>query len=78
VFENTIRDGIKAGHFRQGLDSRLTMPAILGMANAVPAWHRKENLSLERIAADFIEFVMGGIAAVRGPSSRPSNARLRF
>jgi len=40
------------------------MLAILGMANAVPAWYRKENLSTERISSEFIRLLLSGIAQV--------------
>jgi AcrR family transcriptional regulator len=64
IFETTIRDGIRSGDLRRDLDPRLTMLAILGMANAVPSWYQKENLSIERITTEFIRFVLKGIAQV--------------
>ncbi len=64
IFENTIRDGIRSGDLRRDLDPHLTMLAILGMANAVPAWYRKENLSTERISSEFIRLLLSGIAQV--------------
>lgn len=61
VFESTIRDGIRTGDFRSDIDPHLTMLAILGSANAVPSWYRKEGYSLERIAADMIRMILSGI-----------------
>ncbi len=74
IFETTIRDGIRSSDLRRDLDPRLTMLAILGMANAVPSWYRKENLSIERITTEFIRLVLNGIAQV--PDGR-SPARSR-
>jgi TetR/AcrR family transcriptional regulator, cholesterol catabolism regulator len=63
VFEATVREGVRSGDFQSDLDPHLTMLAILGAANAVPSWYRKEGYSLEKIAADIIRMVLGGISS---------------
>jgi AcrR family transcriptional regulator len=62
VFEETVRDGIRAGDFRGDLDARLTMLAILGAANNVSSWYHKEGMSLEKIADNMIRLILDGIA----------------
>jgi AcrR family transcriptional regulator len=62
IFEDVLRAGIKSGEFRTDLDPRLAALAVLGMANAVPAWHGKEpHASIERVAAAFSAVVLDGI-----------------
>jgi TetR/AcrR family transcriptional regulator, cholesterol catabolism regulator len=61
IFEATIREGIRSGDFRGDIDARLTMLGILGMANAVSSWYRKEGFSVERIASEFIAIILAGI-----------------
>ncbi len=67
VFEDVIRQGIRAGEFRSDLDPRLTALAVLGMANSVAAWYGKENASIERIGTDFVRLVLTGIASAKFP-----------
>jgi hypothetical protein len=43
------------------MDTRLTTLAILGMANAVASWYRKEEVPIERISAEFARLVGDGI-----------------
>ena len=61
IFENVIRDGVRSGEFRAGLDPRLTTLAILGLANAVASWYGKENASIERVGNEFVALVLNGI-----------------
>jgi TetR/AcrR family transcriptional regulator, cholesterol catabolism regulator len=61
VFANVIAAGMAAGEFRPDIDPRLVTLAILGMANAVAAWHRKESASIDRISAEFARLVLDGI-----------------
>jgi len=61
IFEGVLRAGMRSGHFRADIDSRLTTLAILGMANAVSAWYAKENASIERIGTEFVRLVLTGI-----------------
>ena len=53
IFEDVIKDGVRSGEFRNDLDTRLATLAILGMANAVAGWYRKEEVPIERIADAF-------------------------
>lgn len=68
IFEEVIKDGIANGEFHADLDPRLTTLAILGMCNAVPAWYRKENRSLEEIGDCFAALMIDG--ATRRPAPR--------
>ena len=43
IFEQVISEGIASGEFRPNLDVRLAALAILGMCNAAPGWHIKEE-----------------------------------
>jgi TetR/AcrR family transcriptional regulator, cholesterol catabolism regulator len=61
VFANVIKAGMEAGEFRPDIDPRLATLAILGMANAVAAWHGKENASVDRISAEFARLVLDGM-----------------
>jgi AcrR family transcriptional regulator len=63
VFANVIKAGVAAGEFRAAIDPRLVTLAILGMANAVAAWHGKESASIDRISAEFARFILDGILA---------------
>jgi len=69
IFESVIRQGIRRGEFRVDADPRLATLAILGMCNAVAAWYGKENASMERIAKEFVELALQGLAAP-APKSR--------
>jgi TetR/AcrR family transcriptional regulator, cholesterol catabolism regulator len=71
IFEEVIREGISKGEFRPDLDPRLTALAILGMCNATSTWHRKENVTIARIAAEFAQL------AIDGMGKRPTPRRRR-
>jgi AcrR family transcriptional regulator len=61
IFEDVIREGVRSGEFRHDLDTRLATLAILGMANAAVSWYRKEDVSIDRIAAEFARLVRDGM-----------------
>jgi AcrR family transcriptional regulator len=63
IFEAVIRQGVHQGEFRGDADPRLATLAILGMCNAVAAWYGKENVSMERIASEFVALVLQGVVA---------------
>ena len=67
IFEDVIKEGIADGEFRSDLDPRLMTLAILGMCNAPSSWHRKENVTVARIAAEFVRFAIDGIGLRPGP-----------
>jgi TetR/AcrR family transcriptional regulator, cholesterol catabolism regulator len=68
IFEDVLKEGVRKGEFRSDMDTRLTALAILGMANAVASWYRKEEVPIERISAEFARLVGDGI---RVEPSRP-------
>lgn len=83
TLERTIEDVIKAGinqrAFRKDADPRLATLAILGMCNAVAAWYPKENVSIERIGAQFASLVMRGLAEPSGgPGGQNRRRRANF
>ncbi len=61
IFEDVIKEGVAKGEFRTDLDTRLATLAILGMCNAVPSWHRKENASIAQIGEEFARLVIDGV-----------------
>jgi AcrR family transcriptional regulator len=64
IFEDVLRVGRESGEFRADLNPRLTALAILGMVNAVPAWHEKERgADLDRITGEFAALVLDGVRA---------------
>lgn len=62
IFETVLRQGMRKGDFRSNADPRLAALAILGMANAVSGWYRKENASIERIGSEFVALALEGLA----------------
>jgi hypothetical protein len=62
LFESLISEGVAAGEFRAGLDSRLATLGILGMCNAALTWYGiEEGATIERIAAEFADMVLDGL-----------------
>lgn len=60
IFERVIRDGIRNGEFRASLNPRLAVLGLLGMMNSVSAWHVREAVPLERIAATLCDLALLG------------------
>ena len=69
IFHDVIQEGIDEGEFRAGLDPRLATLAILGMANAVASWYRKEAVPIERICTELVRLVAEG--ALTRKAARP-------
>src|SRR5437899_3199133 len=61
VFQDVLKEGVRRGEFRPDLDTRLAVLGILGMANAVANWYRKEEVAIERIGAAFARLVVDGV-----------------
>ena len=61
IFEDVLKEGVRRGEFRSDLDTRLAVLAILGMANAVAHWYSKEEVSIDRIAAEFVRLLCDGV-----------------
>ena len=79
TIEDVIRAGISQRAFRKDADPRLATLAILGMCNAVAAWYPKENVSIERIGAQFASLVVQGLAEpARGPGGPKRRGRAGF
>jgi AcrR family transcriptional regulator len=68
IFEDVLKEGVRRQEFRSDLDTRLTTLAILGMANAVASWYRKEEVPIERISTEFARLILDG--ARRKPAGR--------
>jgi TetR/AcrR family transcriptional regulator, cholesterol catabolism regulator len=77
VFQDVLREGVRRGEFRPDLDTRLAMLGILGMANAVANWYRKEEAAIERISAEFARLVLDGVKKQPKPRS-PIRGTRRF
>lgn len=57
-----IRDGIKAGEFRQ-VDAKIAAFAVLGAVNWIARWYRPEgSLHAPELGAQFAEHLVGGLA----------------
>jgi AcrR family transcriptional regulator len=63
IFEDVLKEGVRRQEFRSDLDTRLATLAILGMANAVASWYRKEEVPIERISAEFARVILDGARA---------------
>jgi TetR/AcrR family transcriptional regulator, cholesterol catabolism regulator len=74
VFEDVVKEGVRRGEFRADLDTRLTVLAILGMANAAANWYRHEEVAIERISGEFARLVVDGVKKRRKPRSRGRRA----
>jgi len=61
LYEDVLREGVRRGEFRADLDTRLAVLGILGMANAVANWYRKEEVAVVRISAEFARLVLDGV-----------------
>jgi TetR/AcrR family transcriptional regulator, cholesterol catabolism regulator len=61
LFEDVLREGVRRGEFRADLDTRLAVLGILGMANAVANWYRKEDVAVARISAELARLVLDGV-----------------
>jgi AcrR family transcriptional regulator len=70
IFEDILKEGVRSGEFRHDLDTRLATLAILGMANAAAGWYRKEEVAIERIAAEFARLVLDGMVRPAGTRRR--------
>ena len=68
IFEDVLKEGVRKGEFRSDMDTRLTTLAILGMANSVASWFRKEEVAIERISGEFARLTVDGIR--KGPAGR--------
>jgi AcrR family transcriptional regulator len=77
VFEDVLKDGMRRGEFRADLDTRLATLGILGMANAVASWYRNEDVTVERISAEFARVVLDGVKKPRrhAPAARTRPTR---
>ena len=71
VFEDVVKEGVRTGEFRRGLDTRLITLAILGMCNEVSSWFRKENAEMRDISGQFVRLVLDGV------SERPNRDKSR-
>src|SRR5882757_263453 len=76
AFESVLKEGVRRGEFRSDLDTRLAVLGILGMANAVANWYRAEAVAVDRIIAEFVRLLVGGVAK-RPKPRRGSIARRR-
>ncbi len=68
IFEDVVTEGMRTGEFRADLDARLVTLAVLGMANSVATWYRKENAPIPRISDEFARLIIEG--AIKTPPER--------
>lgn len=73
IFEDVLKEGVRTGEFRVDLDTRLATLAILGMANAVSAWYRKEDVPISRIVDEFARLTLLGV--VKTPPRHRARSR---
>jgi hypothetical protein len=53
----------------------LAVLGILGMANAVARWYRAEEVTIDRISAEFARLLVAGVAKRPKPPRRPTAMR---
>ncbi len=73
VLEDVLREGVRRGEFRSDLDTRLAMLGILGMANTVASWYRREEVPVDRIIAELARVALEGV--LRQPRRRTARKR---
>lgn len=61
LFEELIRNGVAAGVFRNSIDPRQTVLAILGLCNSTFDWHRPEHGPIEKVAEAHAALLSDGI-----------------
>ncbi len=70
IVEQVLREGVRRGEFRRGLDCRLVALAAIGMCNASTAWYgRQPHASLERICGAFSQVLVEGVARSEPPAT---------
>jgi AcrR family transcriptional regulator len=73
VLEDVLREGVRRGEFRSDLDTRLAVLGILGMANAVASWYRREEVPVDRIIAELARLAVEGV--IEQPRRRTARKR---
>ena len=61
AFEDVLKEGVRRGEFRSDLDTRLAVLGILGMANGVASWYRREEIGIDRIGAELVRLIVDGV-----------------
>lgn len=79
IVQQVLQEGVRAGEFRRGLDSRMAALATIGMCNAAAAWYGREpDAPLERISGAFAQLLVEGIARPQpAPTARKRRATPR-
>lgn len=77
IFEGVLKDGQRSGEFRSEMDTRLATLSILSVVNGCAAWYEREQVSIERIGGEFIQFILGGIAQPAGARDAKSRQNAR-
>lgn len=76
IVQQVLQEGIAAGLFRRGLDTRMAALALLGMCNAAAAWYGREpRATLERISTAFSRLLLDGVRRPAAPARGRRDAR---
>jgi AcrR family transcriptional regulator len=71
LIEDVLKSGVRSGEFRHDLDCRLAALGLLGLVNAVAAWHGKEpKTTIDRIASEYARLYLGGVGIARATGQR--------
>ena len=64
--ETVVREGVRSGEFRDGLEPKMAAFAILGVTNWSYQWFNPAGaLSVDELAALHIDFILNGMLAVK-------------
>lgn len=64
LWRELLETGVGSGELRSGLDTRVTVKAIVGLCNSVLLWYRPDGKrTIDEIAEEYAALVLGGIQA---------------
>jgi TetR/AcrR family transcriptional regulator, cholesterol catabolism regulator len=70
IFADLIEAGIESGEFRQDLDPRITMKAIVGLCNSTLSWFRASGrVSLVELADRYVEMALRIVTSASPPAA---------
>lgn len=76
LWQQILKEGMKAGEFRPDLDVKVVSYALLGMLNWLYKWYDPGGrLSVREVADQFTALALGGLAGAPQRSARPARRR---
>jgi TetR/AcrR family transcriptional regulator, cholesterol catabolism regulator len=78
LWEQILREGMKNGEFRPGLDVQVVSYGLLGMVNWLYKWYDpRGRLSVREVATQFAALALAGLARPGANERRPAARRRR-